>query len=353
MRFTSSFLLALLLIGAPFAQAAPSCQQLFQPRAAVAAAPAAERARTEDRFSRAVRQFQNGQQDTTSLRQEVKYVVKTNELNEYLPVLERIFGERFKNRDKPPEGYANITSTDYMTVGKYFQNGKKLSSKVRFRKYYTRALSDTAWRDIRVAPALADRSWLEIKIQHPEFENVVFKPRLQILDKDIQKLITATSYFDYREGIMQRLHQINPGKEVDIKKFTDYFDALFTSASRVENMYARTAYERTSYSIKLKSGEKEIDVQITLDQDIRLTRLRDQARFNVYGKDETVVEVKIPLEFAKLDAAAMAKFPELAEIKKFIARLDQRHVPKYPKNKGKMSKIDPKGDAPDTRYDWD
>ena len=342
MRMPFTFLLSLLLLSAPLAHAAPSCQQLFSPAA-----------QTEDRFSRAVRQFQNGQQDTTSLRQEVKYVIKTNELNAYLPFLEKYFGERFKNRDKPPEGFANITSTDYMTVGKYFQNGKKLSSKVRFRKYYTRNLQDVDWKDVRVAPALADRSWLEIKIQHPEFENVVFKPRLQILDKDIRKLITGTGYFSFREGIIQRLHEVNPGKEADIKKFTDYFDALFTSASKVENMFARTEYERTSYSIKLKSGEKEIDVQITLDQDIRLTRLRDHARFDVYGKDETVVEVKIPLEFAKLDAAALAKFPELAEIKKFIAMLDQQHVSKYPKNKGKMSKIDPKAAPPDNRYDWD
>jgi hypothetical protein len=337
--------------------AANKCAQLFQPArpAATPAKPAtAQPTRlTESRLTRAVKQFQSGQQDTTSLRQEVKYVVKTSELTGFTRRLEEVFGERFKNRDKPAEGFANITSTNYMTVGKFIQNGKKLAAKVRFRKYFSRALEDTAWRNLEVAPGLADRSWLEIKIQHPEFDNVVYKPRLQILDKDIPKLITEATYFDYREGILRRLNEINPGKEAEVQKFADYFDALFSSASeKVENMFARTEYERTSYSIKLQSGEKQIDVQITLDQDIRLTRLRDGRKFDAYGKDETVVEVKIPLEYAKLDAAALEKFPELAEIKEFIAQLDSSHVPSYPKNKGKMSKIDPKGDL-QTDRDYD
>lgn len=332
MRFSSGLFFLFLALPAYVSAAPIMCKLLFH---------------TDDRVSKAVRAFQGEAQDTTSLRQEVKYVVKSTQLESYLPVLEKFFGERFKNRDKAPEGYANITSTNYMTVGKYVQNGKWLSAKVRFRKYFTRALADVQWRNLIVQPELADKSWLELKIQHPEFDNVVFKPRLIILDKDIQKLITE-KYFDYKDGIVARLKELNPKKLEDVQRFIDYFDALYTTpAMRVENMFAQTQYERTSYSIKLKSGDKTIDVQITLDQNVRLTRLKDNSPFNAYGPDETVVEVKIPVQYAKLTPENIAEIPELAEVKKLIEMLSQNHVMKYPMNRGKMSKIDKKNDMQD------
>ena len=312
---------------------------------------------TDDRLSKSVRVFQQGKTDTTSLRQEVKYVVKTAEFDSYVPVLEDFFKARFKNRDKPEEGFANITSTRYMTVAKYIQNGKKLSAKVRFRKYLTRKLTDTGWKQLLVSEKLADRSWLELKIQHPEYANVVFKPRLLIFDKDVEKLITE-KYFDYKDAILLRLHEINPGKEADIQKFADFFNALYTTpAMRVENMFAQTQYERTSYSIKLNRPdrpEEAIDVQITLDTNIRLKRLKDGKEFNVYGPDETVVEVKIPVQYAKLAVADLQALPELAEIKKLIAMLTEKHNQKYPENKGKMSKIDKKNEMEnDPDLDWE
>lgn len=310
---------------------------------------------TDDRLSKAVRIFQQGKTDTTSLRQEVKFVVKTVEIENSLQILEKYFQSRFNNRDKPIEGYANITSTHYMTVGKYIQNGKNLSAKVRFRKYYVRNLDDTNWKNLVVSKGLEDRSWLELKIQHPEFDNVVFKPRLLILDKDVDKLITE-KYFDYKEGIIRRLKELNPLKHSDVDKFVAYFDALYTTPSmKAENMFAQTQYERTSYSIKLAARDQpdeKIDIQITLDQHIRLTRLEDGRKYNVYDPDETVVEVKIPVLYAKLTDADQQALPELSEIKKFIEMLSQKHLAKYPANKGKMSKIDKKNNMEnDDDYD--
>lgn len=298
----------------------------------------------DDRVSLSILPFQSGKQDTTSLRQEVKFVIKTEVLKKYLDLLETTFGERFKNRDKAPEGFANITSTRYMTVAKYIQNAKKLSAKVRFRKYYTRDLKDENWERLVVAKELADKSWLELKIQHPEYDNVVIKPRLLIYDKDIQFLITER-YFDRKEAILNRLKELNPGKEKDIAQFANFFFALYTTPSmRVENLFAKTDYERVSYSIKLfrkDVPDDKIDIQITLDENVHLRRLVDQRDYSeAYGKDETVVEVKVPVSFAGFTEANLQAIPELSEIKKFIEWLDQNHVPKYPKNKGKMSKID-------------
>ncbi len=337
------FLISLIVLAGLRATAAPiMCKLLFH---------------TDDRVSKSVRAFQNGQTDTTSLRQEVKYVVKTLDFDSYLPVLENYFRERFKNRDKPLEGFANITSTRYMSIGKFIQNGKELSAKIRFRKYFTRELTDTKWKNLMVSEKLADRSWLELKIQHPEFDNVVFKPRLLILDKDIDKLVTD-KYFDYKTGLIARLKELNPTKHADVEKFEAYFDALYTTpAMKVENMLAQTKYERTSYSIKLnhpdKPGEK-IDIQITLDKNIVLIRLKDNKSFNVYAPDETVVEVKIPVQYAKLSESDLNAIPELAEVKKLLEMLQQKHLEKYPANRGKMSKIDKKNTLEyDDEYDYE
>ena len=302
--------------------------------------------RTEDPVSLSLLAFQNGEQDTTSLRQEVKFVIKTKDLNERLGQLQSVFGDRMKNRDKPALGTKNITSTNYMTVVKYFSGGKKLSAKVRFRKYFTRLDEDVHWRRLKVSDELQSQSWLELKIQHPDYNNVVIKPRLKVLDSDMRWL-TTDGFFDHKEGLTKRLKILNPEKVADVDRFIDFLTQLNrTPAMRVENLFAKTEYERVSYSIKLKpSGvEKGFDIQITLDENIKLTRLSDREKYNVYGNDETVIEVKIPVTYSTLSSENIATVPELQNIKDLIAWLELKHELKYPMNKGKMSKIEKKHD---------
>lgn len=326
------FVTAALLLATPTiseaAGAAVKCKYLF---------------REDDPVSKAVRSFQTGQADTTSLRQEVKFVLKSADVNKQMEVLEGKFGSRFKNRDRAPEGFANVTSTHYMKVGKYFQNGKRLSTKVRFRKYLQRKLDDVNWQNLKVIPELADRSWLELKIDHPEFDNVVFKPRLQVLDRDINSIITAAGYQGSRAGIARRLHELNPTKKADVEKFLAYFDAMYSTPNmKVERMFAKTEYERTSYSIKIDNPAKPaeaIDIQITLDQSVHLTKLKNGQVIDAYKPDETVVEVKIPLAYAGLTRRDIEAIPELAEVKKLIEFLTGRHLPEYEMNSGKMGKI--------------
>lgn len=299
-----------------------------------------------DKFSATVQKFKNGQKDTTSLRQEKKFVIKTAELDEYLKHLEKLYGNRLKNRDKAPEGYRNVTVTQYMNIAKYFDSGKELAAKVRARKYYTE--EDNGYvpenqRKLRVNPSLSDKSWLEIKIQHPNYENVVIKPRLLCFDRDIKKIITE-DFFDAKEGIRSRLLYLNPNKSADVDLFIEFFTNLYLSPSRrKENMYAITDYGRTSYSIKMQPGPnpgESIDIQMTLDTAVRLTRAKDGARFEPYSKDETVVEVKIPLQYSGLSPKDIQEIPDLVHIRDFIQWLEQRHIKKYPMNKGKMSKME-------------
>lgn len=333
-----ALILAFCLLLSGFAQAAARCDSLHSGLTMDQL----------DRFSRTVLLIQNGKkQDTTSLRQEVKFVVETSDLQKQLDSLQKIFGKHMKNRDKAPEGILNITSTLYLTVAKYKTlRGEEKSAKVRFRKYYTREAHDTAWKNLKVADELADKSWLELKIQHPDYPNVVTKPRLLALDRDIRHFVTD-SFFQHKEQLKQRLLQLNPGKEEEVNNALAFMTELYSNPRRrVENLYAKTEYERVSWSIKLPSStnpEKTIDVQITLDENVRLTRLADKAKFNVYAPSETVIEVKVPVSYSALSAKDIEAYPGLAHVKEFVQWLTQSHNLKYPMNKGKMSKIEKKG----------
>lgn len=301
-----------------------------------------------DEFSKVIFRMQNGKKmDTTSLRQEVKFAVATNNLKGMIDELQDLFGKSMKNRDKAEDGSINITSTLYLTVAKYQTiHGDEKSAKVRFRKYYTRDVQDIYWKNLKVSDSLKDKSWLETKVQHSDHDNTVFKPRLICWDRDIRNFVTDR-FFDHKEQLRKRLLDLNPGQVEEVQNILDFFTTLYSNPRRrVENLFAKTEYERTSYSIKLPHAldpEQKIDIQITLDENIRLTRLADSEVFRPYSPDETVIEVKIPVAFANMTEADIQQYPGLAQIKSFVAWLTSQHNPKYPINKGKMSKIEKKG----------
>lgn len=340
MKISSSLFFFIFCVGMGFAEGAsvlsPICAKAHGPRLAM------------DRFSLHVLKMQNGKKmDTTSLRQELKYVVQTTDLKISLNEMQNFFGSRMKNRDQAPHGFSNITSTLYLTTAKYRTLRDEIKkAKVRFRKYFLREASDVRWENLQVAEGLKDRSWLEIKIQHPDYPNVVTKPRLLVLDRDI-RYFTTDVFHAHKENLRNRLLQLNPGKAEEVENALSFFTELYSNPRRrVENLFAKTEYERESFSIKLENsknpGEK-IDVQITLDQNIRLTRLADKKKINAYSSNETVIEVKIPVAYAKLSAEDIAKFPELARIKEFVEWLNAKHNPKHAVNRGKMNKIEKDG----------
>lgn len=327
-----SLFLVLGLSAKAFADHTIICEYLFRPA---------------DAFSSSVLDFQNGALDTTSLRQEKKFVLKTSEVQILIENLKSTYGPQFKLRDLILDGTVNITSTKYMAIAHYYVGGKRLAAKVRFRKYYTKEYSTLTSEPGEMIPAegFENKSWLEVKIQHPEHENVVIKPRLLINDAD-QIHFLSESFFDRKDGLKSRLLELNPGKEDDIEKFMNFFTQLnLTPSLMVKGLFANTQYERSSYSLKLKNpndSTKKIDIQLTLDQKVRLTRLADKQEFDAYEKDETVVEVKIPVEFSKLSDDDITAVPGLSGIRDFIEALAISHLEKYPMNKGKMSKIEKK-----------
>lgn len=77
--------------------------------------------------------------DTTSLRKEEKFVIDTVDGQNVMDSLQSEFGPKMKNRDAAETGFANVTSTKYVTVAKYTTKaGEERSVKVRFRKYYVK-----------------------------------------------------------------------------------------------------------------------------------------------------------------------------------------------------------------------
>lgn len=327
----NSLILILAFLSAATVQAssvlAPICSKVHGPKILL------------DRFSIQVLKIQNGKKmDTTSLRQEMKFVVDTALLNQKFDELRARFGSKMKKRDQAPAGFSNVTSTLYLTTAKYKTlKGEIKKAKVRFRKYYLRSLSDP--RDLRMAKGMEDRSWLELKIQHPYFPNVVTKPRLTVLDRDI-RYFTTDIFFQHREALEKRLLTLNPGKEDEVSNAIKFFTELYSNPDRkVQNLFAKTEYDRDSESIKLGDDKTKIDVQFTSDANINLTRLADKQTFNVYGRDQTVIEVKIPVFVASFTPEILAAHPDLVVVKELVQWLTEQHDRQFPINKGKMSKI--------------
>lgn len=292
---------------------------------------------------------QNQSLSTTGLRKEVKYVLKNEDVAALIQSLKLDFGKSMAERDQALAGTRNITNTDYMPVFKYVYKGQKKSAKVRFRKYFSRDEADLQWAHLRVNESLKDRSWLELKIEHPEHVNVVIKPRLLCLDRFQADLKSSKRFFERSSEIAKSLNELNPNQQDLVEDFMQFFTQLHSSKQAPKGFFARTEYERVSHSIKLDrfdlplnadGSAQKIDVQITLDQDIRLTRLTDGFKVSAYDPAETVVEVKIPLQFAGLTREDIDRVPGLSRVKEFIESLSRAHIKTYPENRGKMSKID-------------
>lgn len=288
---------------------------------------------------------------TTSLRQEVKYVVDAMAGMNEIQSMQQYFGSRMSNRDKAPEGYRNITSTLYLKIAKYLSpSGQLKSVKLRFRRYFVQKESDIHRREMIPAKGFENLMWLEIKIQHPWIPFVVTKLRLKCWTRDLPKL-TDDSFFLYKDQIRSRLVALNSKNVHEVDQTLTFLSELYSSPThKKENLFAHTEYERESYSIKVPHAtnpDESVEVQITIDQKVNAKRLIDEESFNVYGEDQAVYELKIPLQYAQLTNKDIEQFPGLVRIKQFKESLATNHDPKFPANKGKVSKVDTSVNAPE------
>jgi hypothetical protein len=92
-----------------------------------------------------------------------------------LKTLSEKYGPNFQLRDQKLPGRKNVTVTQYaVPITFKGPNGNTLSSKIRFRKYYD-AAEATPLSKAKLHPAdiVKDRQFVEFKIDHPEYQQVV------------------------------------------------------------------------------------------------------------------------------------------------------------------------------------
>lgn len=316
------------------------------------------RSAVTNRLTQRVMDIQNlDAKDTTSLRQEQKFVVSTSTLKSDLAVLKEKLPGLVKARDEAAPGHVNVTSTYYMKVARYFNKvGEMGAVKVRFRKYLTKKIEEP-WSALKPAPELADRSWLELKISHHTYDNVVVKLRLLCLDRDIKHLVSE-NFFSFKSQIRSRLIALNPKKIEDVDKAMGFFEELYSNPRyRAERLFAQTEYQRESLSIKIpsaKNPDEKIDVQITQDSNVHLTSLQDKMKYSPYDRSQTVLEIKVPVAYAELSDANIAEYPALAQIREFVEKQNANHDQRFPLNRGKMSKIEkPRNKSKLDKFDFD
>ncbi len=287
--------------------------------------------------------------DPTKQRKEVKATIQKEQGRAKIQEMKDFFGnDKFGLRDQAAEGFVNITGTVYMKLGKYTSyTGKERSTKVRFRRYLTQMLGDTLRRFLSPIKSSVSKTKMEIKIQHPELDGVVVKLRIDVPLEDIMYLSHTADYVRMRDLLYHRALLLNPKDRAEVDLAFEYLDAMYTSPHRNhEGLTAHTEYERESFAIKidpspeaLLMGKKAIEIQITADTQVRLTRVKDMASFQSYSDDQIIYELKVPKDQSALTASDIADYPGLAKIKEFQEWMLENRDKSLPDGKGKVSKI--------------
>jgi hypothetical protein len=290
-----------------------------------------------------------GQRDsTTGNRTEFKRTVFVEKLQEALKKLGTSF--ELKSRDAIKPGTKNVTVTHYLNVLKFDYKGQELQVKIRFRKYGTikAGLVNTP-ENVEINPEMKDVSFLEFKIDHPDFENSVLKPRALVNDADINMIGTPEFVKNFSQ-ILNRAIEKNSKSAESIEtttKMQQLLKRLHEEGVPLKRD-SRTIYERTSYALPIKSeaNKKSYEVQITIDEGILLYSYPHNKTVDAYKSEKplTVVELKIPVEMVDrttkgFDQTMLKAIPLLNTIQTFLNDLTQAQAPGYEANKGKQSLI--------------
>jgi hypothetical protein len=291
--------------------------------------------------------------DTTGLRWEAGHFVKAPAVDELLEDLKKIMGvETLDARDVAAAGRVNVTETDYAVRLKIDDEPGLLlgrSGTIRVRRYGDRVIGS---HDVFEPSELTrGRSKLEIKLDHPTEENVVFKPSVIVEDSDIERLLGGFNSF-YRDGFYlkawERTKALNPNKQSEVdqvfRSLKNVYEDInhrrrskflpqFLPHRRLEP-YQTVEYERTAYALKppYVGGRKPAPVQITVDQNVRY-RFPGQGKGGSLGPfkpDERVVEVKVPLDAMKGDRMKLKEEnPQLAAIIERFERFNDVTIPGF------------------------
>lgn len=288
--------------------------------------------------------------NTTGLRQESKRASKTESVDKFFNALEARFGE-LAPRDAVLPGRANVTSTDYLQdlVLPETRPGIIRKAKIRIRTYGDRPDGTNA--DPKFRGLYRNYSKLEFKIDHPTEDQVVIKPSILMANQDIAAVMKkdfCQKHPDQVSEMRERAKEIRDsrGKPLNDPKLVDQmFDALAELHREMPDndplkRRINIQYERKSYKIELQDKSKTpsvpVEIQITVDRNIqyRSSSRDERAVVTPYRANANIVELKIPLEYAKLNDAQLRDIlPDLVFIRQSYSQLEP--VPEIPPGTGK------------------
>lgn len=298
---------------------------------------------TESEVSGKILKFMDllGAGNTTSLRQEDKYVVSPNTVDRVIGILSRTYGDQFQLRDQKQEGRKNVTVTQYALPFNWKDTaGKSMSAKIRFRKYFdTDASVALGKAAMKPAEIVKDQQFVEFKIDHPLYDQVVIKPRMLMKDTDVVLIQDKQQFLQHRNAILSRTLELNPKVPAEVvKNFFEVFADVYSEPVTRLPLFATTAYVRDSYSLMLKNQEgKSIEIQLTIDREVNVQDSRSHKVVSAYRAEDVVVELKVPLAYSGLTAENFAQVPGLRDVLALKQDLQKNHVHLYAEGSGKLS----------------
>ncbi len=277
----------------------------------------------------------------TSLRREDKFVVDRDVADTMLTELAAKFGSGLRLRDEVGSNTKNVTATLYSLPVRFKVAGRSLTAKMRLRKYYSAPANVKLNRETLIDSEITRGfQFLEFKIDHPEQDGVVIKPRLRISDADAEIVQSRRRLLVEAPRLRERWMKGNP------KSLPELVDAFletlvnYTPAQSEIPRFATTVYQRDSYSLKIDPVDptkKSVEVQLTLDREIQVVDEVTQVSVNAYSDRDVVVEMKVPLSYSKLSDADKAQYPMLESVAKLKAFLAEKRNPAFKPGAGKLS----------------
>ncbi len=349
MMKTHSALLFTTLLVLSTTQAAVTCGHLFAFRD-----PFIKQALPENMSKSAALAVKSLTNSTTGARIESKWTLETPKIESLISDLTLTLKDKnvdLKARDKVVEGKKNVTHTVYLEkfslnlqksgleVGPDF-NLKDVTLKVRIRKYGT--IDNTksiAENHIDFAAFTQNHSFVEFKFPDARFKGAVFKPRMYVADVFIKMMGTP----DFITNFEKIKNETLAAKEnaANLESAQAMLDFIYQG--HLQNMsfkpLATNLYERISFAADFQDGikNKPFQVQMTLDKSIAFKLNSTGQMIQAYQQGHSVVEVKVPVEYAKYDLKSrLDHLPGYQDFLQFVEQVKKDHLPEYMPGVGKM-----------------
>jgi hypothetical protein len=358
MKFT--FLIPILiLIFANSSQAAHQCKDLFSPFNLEQALKSLQPTELNElQSAKVIKATEPSKKSTTSARAEIKFALVLENMQRILGnfksrIEDQIKGFTLVDRVVPIGGKRNMTWTGYSNRFTLNYLGKKLRAKIRVRKYGTiEADAEITKENLQVLENMKDKSYFEFKIEDPDHDQSVLKPRVLMFDSDANLLLNPNLRISELKEIELRTQKLNsPEKPGDIEAKEEIDQTIHYMLQAIQGLHEQgslfqpefeTLYERVSYKVPLKNtttGE-EYDVQITLDADVIATSLLyniSAQSFKHEVEKILVTEVKIPIPLLQyLKTKDYKEVPGLEAVAYLLQAIDYNSLKNFQGNSGKL-----------------